>query len=192
MGEPRTLGLKRSLQIYIEHRYDVIVRRSEHELDRQRARAHILMGLLKAVSNIDLVIQTIRSSADVDTARAQLMVRFDLDEIQANAILDMQLRRLAALERQKLQDEYDSVQSRIEYLEDLLSSPHKILDLIREDVTEIAEKYGDDRKTQVEFGTADFDDSDLYREENVVISLTQQGLHQAGSCSLLSFSTPGW
>lgn len=174
-GEPRTLGLKRALQIYIEHRYDVIVRRSEHELDRQRARAHILMGLLKAVSNIDLVIQTIRASADVDTARAQLMVRFDLDEIQANAILDMQLRRLAALERQKLQDEYDSVQSRIDYLEDLLSSPHKILDLIREDVTEIAEKYGDDRNTLVEFGTADFDDSDLYREENVVISLTQQG-----------------
>lgn len=174
-GEPRTLGLKRSLQIYIEHRYDVIVRRSEHELDRQRARAHILMGLLKAVSNIDLVIQTIRSSADVDTARAQLMVRFDLDEVQANAILDMQLRRLAALERQKLQDEYDSVQARIEYLEDLLNSPHKILDLIREDVTEIAEKYGDDRNTAVEFGNAEFDETDLYRKENVVISLTQQG-----------------
>lgn len=174
-GEPRTLGLKRALHIYIEHRYDVIVRRSEFELDRQRARAHILMGLLKAVSSIDLVIQTIRASADVDTARAQLMVRFDLDEIQANAILDMQLRRLAALERQKLQDEYDSVQSRIDYLEDLLSSPQKILDLIREDVTEIDEKYGDERNTAVEFGDADFDDSDLYREENVVISLTQQG-----------------
>jgi len=174
-GEPRTLGLKRSLQIYIEHRYDVIVRRSEYELDRQRARAHILMGLLKAVSNIDLVIQTIRASADVDTARAQLMVRFELDEIQANAILDMQLRRLAALERQKLQDEYDEVQSRIEYLEDLLSSPQKILDLIREDLLDIAETYGDERKTEVEFGNADFDEMDLYRKENVVISLTQQG-----------------
>jgi len=174
-NEPRTLGLKRALQIYIEHRYDVIVRRSEFELDRQRARAHILMGLLKAVSSIDLVIQTIRSSADVDTARAQLMVRFDLDEIQANAILDMQLRRLAALERQKLQDEYDSVQSRIDYLEDLLSSPHKILQLIRDDVNEIGEKFGDDRNTSVIYGNADFDDSDLYRDENVVISLTQQG-----------------
>lgn len=174
-NEPRTLGLKRSLQIYIEHRYDVIVRRSEYELDRLRARAHVLLGLLKAVSNIDLVIQTIRSSPDVDTARAQLMVRFDLSEIQANAILDMQLRRLAALERQKLQDEYDEVQSRIEYLEDLLSSPQKILDLIRNDVNEVAEKYGDERKTDIIFGTADFDDSDLYREENVVISLTQQG-----------------
>ncbi len=174
-SEPRTLGLKRALQIYIEHRYDVIVRRSEYELDRQRARAHILMGLLKAVSNIDLVIQTIRASADVDTARAQLMVRFDLDEIQANAILDMQLRRLAALERQKLQDEYDQVQARIEYLEDLLNSPHKILELIREDLQDIAEKYGDDRNTAVEFGNADFDEMDLYRKENVVISLTQQG-----------------
>lgn len=174
-GEPRTLGLKRSLQIYIEHRYDVIVRRSEYELDRQRARAHILMGLLKAVTNIDLVIQTIRSSPDVETARIQLMERFELSELQANAILDMQLRRLAALERQKLQDEYDQVHARIDYLEDLLSSPHKILGLIRDDVTEISEKYGDERNTDVIYGTADFNESDLFREENVVISLTQNG-----------------
>jgi DNA gyrase subunit A len=174
-GEPRTLGLKRALQIYIEHRYDVIVRRSEYELGKLRARAHILMGLLKAVSNIDSVIQTIRSSEDVDTARTQLMVRFELDETQANAILDMQLRRLAALERQKLQDEYDQVQSRIEHLEDLLNSPQKILQLIREDLQDIAEKYGDDRNTAVEYGNADFEEMDLYRKENVVISLTQQG-----------------
>src|SRR5574339_245228 len=112
-NEPRNLSIKRALQVYIEHRYDVIVRRSNFELDKLRARAHILIGLLKAVSNIDTVIQTIRASSDVDTARAQLMVRFDLTEIQANAILEMQLRRLAALERQKLQDEYDEVQARI-------------------------------------------------------------------------------
>ncbi len=174
-NEPRNLGLKRALQIYIEHRYDVIVRRSEYELDKLRARVHILLGLLKAVSNIDLVISTIRSSPDVETARAQLMVRFDLTELQANAILDMQLRRLAALERQKLQDEYDTVQSRIDYLEDLLRSPEKILALIREDVTEISEKYGDERATAVEFGNADFDEADLVREEQVVISLTARG-----------------
>ncbi len=174
-NEPRNLSLKRSLQIYIEHRYDVIVRRSEYELEKLRARAHILMGLLKAVSNIDLVISTIRSSPDVDTARAQLMVRFELTELQANAILDMQLRRLAALERQKLQEEYDTVQSRIDYLEDLLRSPQKILALIRQDVGEIAEKYGDDRLTAVEFGNADFDEADLVREEQVVISLTARG-----------------
>jgi len=103
------------------------------------------------------------------------MERFELSEGQANAILDMQLRRLAALERQKLQDEYDQVQARIDYLEDLLSSPYKILGLIRDDVSEIAEKYGDDRNTEVIYGTADFDESDLFREENVVISLTQNG-----------------
>jgi len=174
-NEPRNLSLKRALQIYIEHRYDVIVRRSEYELDKLRARAHILSGLLKAVSNIDLVIQTIRSSADVQTARAQLMVRFDLTEVQANAILDMQLRRLAALERQKLQEEYDEVQLRIEYLEDLLSNPHKILQLIRDDVNEIAENFGDDRRTTVEYGNADFDEADLVREESVIISLTNRG-----------------
>ena len=174
-GEPRTLSLKRCLQIYVEHRYDVIVRRSQHDLERQRARAHVLSGLLKAVANIDEVIKTIRNSPDVDSARAQLMMNFELDEIQANAILDMQLRRLAALERQKLQDEYDTVQARIEYLEDLLNSPHKILGLIREDVAEITEKYGDDRKTEVIYGDINFDEGDLYRRENVVISLTENG-----------------
>ena len=174
-GEPRTLPLKRALRIYIEHRYDVIVRRSEYDLKRQRARAHVLTGLLKAVANIDRVIQMIRNSPDVDSARQQLMANLELDEIQANAILDMQLRRLAALERQKLQDEYDTVQARIEYLEDLLSSPQKILGLIREDVAEIAEKYGDERKSAVMHGIVDLEEGDLYRRENVVISLTEQG-----------------
>lgn len=174
-GEPRNLSLKRSLQIYVEHRYDVIVRRSEFELNKLRARAHILMGLLKAVSTIDEVIRTIRSSPDVETARAQLMVRFELSELQANAILDMQLRRLAALERQKLQDEYDEVMARIHYLEDLLSSPHKILALIREDVNDIAEKYGDDRRTHITYGAADFDEADLVREEDVIITLSVNG-----------------
>lgn len=174
-GEPRTLSLKRCLQIYVEHRYDVIVRRSEYDLERQRARAHVLSGLLKAVANIDEVIRTIRNSENVESARAQLMANFELDEIQASAILDMQLRRLSALERQKLQDEYDSVQARIEYLEDLLASPQKILDLIRRDVTEIAEKYGDNRKTAITYGNVDLDEGDLYRRENVVISLTENG-----------------
>ncbi len=174
-GEPRTLSLKRALRIYIEHRYDVIVRRSEYDLGRQRARARVLTGLLKAVANIDRVIEMIRNSPDVNSARQQLMANLELDEIQANAILDMQLRRLAALERQKLQEEYEAVRARIEYLEDLLSSPHKILGLIREDVAEIAEKYGDERKSAVVHGIVDLEEADLYRRENVVISLTEQG-----------------
>ena len=174
-GEPRTLSLKRCLQIYIEHRYDVVVRRSRYDLERQRARAHVLIGLLKAVSSIDQVIATIRASADVGAARAQLMALLELDEAQANAILDMQLRRLAALERQRLQDEYDSVQARIEYLEALLATPSKILDLIREDVREIAEKYGDERKTRPVDENYDLGEAGLYRQENVLISLTRNG-----------------
>ena len=175
-GEPRTLGLRRALQIYIEHRYEVVVRRSEFELRRLRARAHILEGLLKALSSLDRVIQTIRSSPDVETARAQLMNRFDLSEIQSNAILEMQLRRLAALEQQKLRDEYDEVQARIAYLEDLLASPQKILALIREDITDLAQTFGDDRRTEIQYDVlTDFNEADLVAEEEVVISLTSRG-----------------
>lgn len=173
--EPRNLSLKRCLTIYIEHRYDVIVRRSKFELEKQRARAHILEGLLKAVSNIDAIIRLIRAADDVDMARQQLMARFELSEAQANAILDMQLRRLAALERQKLQDEYDQVLQRIAYLEDLLASPRKILQLIRDDLTSIDQQYGDERRTQVEYGQADLSDDDLVHEESVILSLTSRG-----------------
>ncbi|MFW5691880.1 MAG: DNA gyrase subunit A [Chloroflexota bacterium] len=174
-GEPRTLGLKKALQIYLDHRYEVIVRRSEYELGKRRARAHILQGLLKAISSLDLIIQTIRNSPDVETARAQLMVRFDLTELQAEAILEMQLRRLAALERQKIQSEYDDVLARIAYLEDLLQSPGKIRALIRDDLGEIGEKYGDARNTELIYGHADFNEDDLVREEDVVITLTSNG-----------------
>lgn len=179
-GEPRLLSLKRCLKHYIDHRFEVIVRRSKFELDRQNARAHLLIGLLKAVSNIDQVIQTIRESADVSVARAQLMALFELDETQATAILDLQLRRLAALERQKLQEEYDVVQKRIAYLEDLLGeellgSTYKILPLIRKDVNEIADKYSDERRTILENDDFSLDEASLYRRENVVISLTESG-----------------
>lgn len=174
-GEPRTLSLKRCLQVYIDHRYEVIVRRSEYELGKKRARAHILEGLLKAISNLDLVIQTIRSSPDVETARAQLMTRFDLTQLQADAILEMQLRRLAALEQQKLQEEYNEVMARIVYLEDLLNSPVKILGLIRDDLNVLSATYGDVRKTQVVYGTVSMDEADLIPEEEVVISLTTNG-----------------
>ncbi|RMG70846.1 MAG: DNA gyrase subunit A, partial [Chloroflexi bacterium] len=174
-GEPRTLSLKKALQIYIEHRYNVIERRSLFELNKRRARAHILEGLLKAISNLDLVIQTIRASPDVETARVQLQTRFDLSPAQAEAILEMQLRRLAALEQQKIQGEYEDVLARIAYLEDLLNSPPKIRQLIRDDLADIVKKFGDERKTDIEFGNADFDEADLVREEDVVLTLTANG-----------------
>ncbi len=174
-NEPRTLGLKRSLRIYIDHRYEVIVRRSEYELRQLRHREHILIGLIKAVSNIEDVIRTIRQSPDVETARAELITRFELSELQANAILDMQLRRLAALERQKLQDEYDQVMERINYLEDLLASPAKILNLIRDDLIELSDKYGDERSTQIVYGKAEFNEDELIPDEAVVLTLTAHG-----------------
>jgi DNA gyrase subunit A len=175
-GEPRTLSLRRALQIYIDHRYEVVVRRSEYELGKRRARAHILEGLLKALSSLDAIIQTIRASDSTEQARENLMSRFDFSEAQANAILEMQLRRLAALEQQKLQNEFDEVMARIAYLEDLLASPAKILAVIREDVQQMAADYGDKRRTEVVYGVStEFDESDLVRDEEVAILLTEQG-----------------
>jgi DNA gyrase subunit A len=175
-GEPRTLSLKRMLHIYIDHRYEVIRRRSEYELGKRRARAHILEGLLKALSSLDAIIQTIRSADSVEQARERLMTRFDLSEAQANAILEMQLRRLAALEQQKLNDEFSEVMARIAYLEDLIASPYKILDLIRADVNELAADFGDERRTTVKYGiSVDFSEADFVRDEEVIILLTNKG-----------------
>src|SRR6185503_20992653 len=142
-SEPRLLSLKRALQIYIEHRRVVITRRTEFDLAKARARAHILEGLLIALANLDAVIKTIRESADAEVAKERLMTRFKLSELQAQAILDMQLRRLAALERQKIEDEHKEVLATIARFEDLLANPKKILALIQDDMRDLTEKYGD-------------------------------------------------
>ncbi len=175
-GEPRLLSLKRALQVYIEHRRVVITRRSEFELAKARERSHILEGLLIALANLDDVIQTIRQSPDADTAKERLMERFHLSERQAMAILDMQLRRLAALERQKIEDEQRQVRERIAYLEDLLASQRKILELIKTDLMEIVEKYGDHRRTRIApDANESFDDEDLVQDEAILISITERG-----------------
>lgn len=175
-GEPRMLSLKRALQIYVEHRLEVIRRRSQFELDKARHRAHVLEGLLIALANLDAVIQTIRQSPDVDTARQRLMSRFELSEIQANAILDMQLRRLAALERQKIEEEHRSILEQIAYLEDLLANPPKMLALIRQDLQDVAEKYGDERRTHIApDASGDLSEEDLVADEAVLISITERG-----------------
>jgi DNA gyrase subunit A len=174
--EPRLLSLKRALQIYIDHRVDVITRRTQFELDKALHRQHILEGLLIAMGHLDEVIETIRNSADADVARSQLMNRFGLTEVQATAILDMQLRRLAALERQKLEDEYKEISKQVEYLRSLLADKKKILALIKEDVAELKEKYGDERRSQIAFGLdADLNMEDLVQDEDVLISITQRG-----------------
>jgi DNA gyrase subunit A len=175
-GEPRLLTLKRALQIYVEHRLDVITRRTQFELDKARARAHILEGLLIALANLDAVIETIRKSPDVDTAKNRLMTRFELSDKQAQAILDMQLRRLAALERQKIEDEHRELSQHIGYLEDLLAHPKKILNLIKEDLADVVEKYGDERRTRIApNASGDLNEEDLVTDEAVLISITERG-----------------
>ena len=175
-GEPRLLSLKRALHIYIEHRIEVITRRTQFELKKARARAHVLEGLLIALANLDEVIKTIRQSPDADKAKERLMNRFKLTEIQAQAILDMQLRRLAALERQKIEDEHKALMEHIAYLEDLLASPHKILGVIKEDLLDIGKKYSDERRTRIAPNVSgDLSDEDLVEDEAVLISITQRG-----------------
>jgi DNA gyrase subunit A len=175
-GEPRLLSIKRALHIYIEHRIQVITRRSQFQLDKARARAHILEGLLIALAHLDDVIDTIRRSPDADTAKERLIERFSLSEKQAQAILDLQLRRLAALERQKIEDEQRQTLERIAYLEDLLAHPKKILELIKSDLQEVSDKYGDERRTRIAAeASEDFSEEDLVVDEAVLISITQRG-----------------
>jgi DNA gyrase subunit A len=175
-GEPRLLSLRRALQIFIEHRREVITRRTQFELEKARARAHILEGLLIALANLDAVIQTIRQSTDAEAAKERLMSRFNLSERQAQAILDMQLRRLAALERQKIEDEHREILERITYLEELLGDPKKILETIKTDLAELADKYGDERRTHIaQDANESFAEEDLVPDEAVLISITQKG-----------------
>lgn len=175
-GEPRLLSLKRALQTYIEHRKVVITRRSEYELKKARARAHVLGGLLIALANLDAVIDTIRKSANADAAKKNLMKRFELSDIQAQAILELQLRRLAALERKNIQQEAKEVEQRIGYLEDLLGHAKKVLALIKQDLIEVTKKYGDLRRTRIApDASEEFSEADLVPDEAVLISITQRG-----------------
>ena len=175
-GQPQTLGLKRMLEHYITYRREIIRRRTEFDLARARERAHILEGLKIALDNLDEVIKTIRASADTDAARAALVQRFKLSEAQANAILEMQLRRLAALERKKIEDEYEAVIRLIAELEDLLANPRKVLIAIRDELTELIRKYGDDRKTRIESdANRELTAEDLVAAEDVVVTLSQRG-----------------
>ena len=175
-GTPQTLTLKQILTEYIRHRQKVVTRRAQFELDQAKARAHILEGLKIALDHLDAVIKTIRESPDADKAKANLMERFKLTELQATAILDMQLRRLAALERKKIEDEYAQILKLIKELEALLASPKKILGVIEEELTQLKAKYGDDRRTRVyQKAVGDFSEEDLIPAENVVVSVTETG-----------------
>lgn len=172
--QPRVLNLEMVLREYLKHRQVVVRRRTEFELKKAEARAHILEGLRIALDQIDKVISTIRESNSQDEARQNLITKFKLSEIQANAILAMQLRTLAGLERKKIEDEYNALQKLIKELQEILSSEANILKVIREELEEMKEKYGDKRRTQiVKKALGNFSDEDLIPDENSVISLTK-------------------
>ncbi len=175
-GQPRVISLREVLQYYIDFRHEVITRRSRFELKVAKARAHILEGLRIALDHIDRVIATIRKSETAEVARRNLMTGFDLTQVQAQAILDMQLRRLANLERRRILDEYAEVVKNIAYLEDLLANPRRILLLIREEVDRLKSQYGDPRRTEImEQGVMEFNEEDLIPHQRVVVTLSKRG-----------------
>ena len=187
-GTPQTLDLKTILEEFLKHRYQVVKRRSEFELRQAKARLHILEGLKIAVENIDAVIKTIRESKTQEDAKNNLMTKFKLSEIQSTAILDMQLRRLAALERQKIEEEYQMVKETIDYLEDLLAHPAKILIVIEDELKKLKERYADERRTKVyKSKVGEFSDEDLIPNEATVVTLTDTGYIKRQS--LTSFKT---
>lgn len=173
--QPRLLSLKRALQVYIDHRKEVTARRVTYELNKAKKRQHILEGLLVALDHLDDVIKTIRASQSVEGARTQLQNKFDLSSIQAQAILDLPLRRLAALEQKKIESEYKDITAAIENYEDILAKPARILAIISEELTTIRHKYADERRTEIVPGESEFDIEDLIRDEDVLISITQRG-----------------
>ncbi len=181
-GEPRMLSLKQALRVYVEHRLTIVKRRSEYDLERARQRAHILEGLRIALQNMDDVIALIRRSPDVETARKRLRRRFKLSEIQATAILDMPLRRLAALERKKIDQEYREIKKQIKMLESLLRSPRKMRQVVAEELNTIKETFGDQRRTQIvklgkgETKAAMLTASDLVPDESVWVMISPKGL----------------
>ena len=175
-GQPQTLPLRSVLDHYITHRQEIVRRRTEFDLGKARARAHILEGLKIALDHLDAVIKTIRESADVDTARDNLMSRFDLSELQAQAILDMRLARLAALERKKIEDEYLEVIQLIAELEDILANPTRVLTIIKDELGEIKRKYAGERRTRVaDDASRDMTDEDLIADEDVVVTISGRG-----------------
>ena len=172
-GEPKILNLKQCLEVYIRHRKEVVLRRTKFELDKAEARAHILEGLLIAIDNIDEVIKIIRES--YDDAKERLMERFKLSDIQAQAILDMQLKRLSGLQREKLEDEYAELMKLIAYYKEILSSETLVYDIIKTELMEIKDKFGDERLTKIAPAEGEFAEEDLIKEEQTVIALTHFG-----------------
>ena len=174
-GQPKVLTLKETMEHFLVHRMDVLIRRTKYELDAAERRAHILEGYIIALDNIDEVIETIKKSKDVDTAKKRLMKRFELSEIQAKAILDMRLQRLTGLERKKIEDEYKEIIKLIEKLRGILSSERKRNTIIKEELRALKERYGDERRTEIIKNYKEFSLEDIIAEEDVVVTISHSG-----------------
>jgi DNA gyrase subunit A len=174
-NRPMLLGMKDMLSYYIDHQIDVITKRTTYELKKAKERSHILEGLKIAIDNIDEIVHLIRNNPDPATALTQLMERFELSEIQAKAILDMQLRRLTGLERDKIVNEFNKLQLTIDDLEDILANHHRIIDIIKTELLEINTKFGDDRRSEILESDGDMEDEDLIPVEDIIITMTNKG-----------------
>ena len=173
--EPKVLNLKQLLEAYLSHQEDVVTRRTKYDLNKAQERAHILEGLLKALDNIDEVIRIIRGAQNVQIAKQELMDRFELTDVQAQAIVDMRLRALTGLEREKLETEYKELEEKIRKFQAILADRNLLLRVVREEILTISEKYGDDRKTSIGYDVYDFSTEDLIPKENTVITMTKLG-----------------
>ena len=174
-GRPELLNLKDLIHYFVEHRHEVVVRRTQYELKKAEERAHILEGLIIASDNIDEVIALIRASANADEAREKLMVRFELTEIQARAIVEMRLRQLTGLEQDKLRAEFEELMKTIEDLKDILDKVERRMDIIKNELLEVKNKYGDERRTQIEYSGGDLSIEDMIPDEKVVITISHAG-----------------
>jgi len=174
-GRPRTLNLKDLIKYFVKHRHDVIIRRTKFDLDKAQKRAHILEGLLKALDVIDEIIRIIRASKSVEDAKNELIATFDFSEAQASAIVEMRLRQLTGLEREKLQSEYDELMKFIRYCEDVLANESMQFQIIKDETLEMKEKYGDARRTEIALSSEEFNPEDFYADEDVVITISHLG-----------------
>ena len=174
-GRPQTLGLKDMIRHFVDHRHEVVIRRTEYELEEARKRAHILEGLLIALDHLDEVIALIRASRTADIAREGLMDRFELSEIQAKAILDMRLQRLTGLEREKIQEQYREIKAKIDYYESLLADEGMRMGVIKDELADVKAKFGDERRTEITFAEGEIRIEDLIANTDVIITITNQG-----------------
>ena len=174
-GRPRTLNLKDLIKYFVKHRHEVVVRRTKFDLEKARKRAHILEGLLKALDVIDQIINIIRSSKNVEEAKNELMAQFGYTDVQATAIVEMRLRQLTGLEREKLQNEYDELMKFIRYCEDVLANESMQMQIIKDETLEMKEKYGDARRTEIALSAEEFNPEDFYADEDVVITISHLG-----------------